>query len=412
MRSWPEAEQGALGCTRHSFGVSIQKYPNVNNLTIIGFGATQSFGTLAPFHKKNTNQLGIIMIRSLFISAAIVLLSACSTTPYENFDPASVQGKSTMKVVSQVQQEEIIKEFTPSNAGGAAGAQFGLIGALVGAAVDASVNSSRAKGAEEMVEPFRNATLDINVRNLLEQSFEDNIERLDWVADKKLVSEQFESDTKIKSYLSSIDEELLLLINSHYSLKPNTEVIEFVANYSLYDKAAAMALTGKAKPKPVYQNSATLQSYPHNGSVRRLTEEERQAEIAELREKFPTDESLNKSMIKRNQKKLNKALSKLKKKTVKIPEHNRDGSIWLENDAALLREELAAAPALLAKLIVDDLSGEYPLPMAEEAEGKKNKEPQLLEELDNGMVITRQPNGALLYKHRNAPIYGLFGPVF
>ncbi|MCX2781051.1 hypothetical protein [Microbulbifer thermotolerans] len=350
------------------------------------------------------------MIKNLFILIGIMLLSACSSAPYENFDPTSVQGKTSLKVVSQVQQDEIIKEFVPSNASSSAGAQFGLVGALVGVAVDTSINNSRAKDAEAAVEPFRNATLDINVRNLLEQAFTDKIEQLDWVTEKKLVSELLEPSTKIKNYLASMDEDLLLLINTTYSLKPNAEVIEFTAGYSLFDKTTTT--NTKSTPKPVYSNIAKVQSYPHNGSVRRLTKEEKEAEIAKLKEKYPTDESLPKLKIYSNQKTLAREIAKINKKTITISNHEPAGSIWLNNNGELLRKEMLAAPELLAKMIINDLSGEYPLPMDVETNKKKKRDSQPLEEFDNGMVISREPNGMLLYKHRDAPVYTRFGASF
>ena len=353
------------------------------------------------------------MIKKLFAAAAIVLVSACSTTPYENFDPTPVQGKQSMKFVSQVQQEEIVKEFMPSNAGGTAGAQFGLVGALVGAAVDASVNNSRAKDAEAAVEAYRNATLDMNVRGMVEGAFRENLQQIDWVADTRLVSEQFPEGTKVATYLPSVEEDLLLLVTTSYALKPGTEVVEFTANYALYDKATAFAGKSKSKAEAVYENTAKVQSYPHNGSIRRLTAEEQEAEIAKLKAKYPVEGDLSKSQISRNQKKLSKEIAKLKTKTLNIASHDPEGAVWLADDAKLLRQELVLAPQVLAKLITKDLSGQYPLPPL--AEGQKNKglqEPQLLEATDEGMTITRQPDGSLLSKHRYAPAYTLWGNVF
>lgn len=352
------------------------------------------------------------MLNKILAAAAFVAISGCSMTPYENFDPRSIEGTESLRVVSQVQQEELVKEFVPSNAGGSAGAQFGLVGALVGAAVDASVNNARAKDAEESVEPFRNATLDIDVRNLLERSLAENTSRIEWVSDKKLVSEQFPAGTSVRNYLKTVDEDLLLLINTSYSLKPNAEVLEFAAYYALYDRAA-VAAGGKSKAKPVYANTATLQSYPHNGSIRRLSEEEKQEEIAKLKQKYAISDDMHKNEAARKQKRLAKELNKLEKKTLDIVGHNPNGSIWLANDAAILRKEMLAAPPLLAKMIVNDLTGEYPLPVLGEGEKRKTpKQPQLLEEFGNGMTITRQPNGVLLSKHRSAPKYTLYGNVF
>ncbi|MBB5212611.1 hypothetical protein [Microbulbifer hydrolyticus] len=353
------------------------------------------------------------MIKKLLAASGIVLVSACSTTPYENFDPTPVQGKQSLKFVSQVQQEEIVKEFVPSNAGGSAGAQFGLVGALVGAAVDASVNNSRAKDAESAVEPYRNATLDLNVRNMVEEAFRGNLQQIDWVADTRLVSEQLPEGTKVANYLPAVQEDLLLLVTTNYSLKPGAQVIEFTADYALYDKETAFDGRSKNKAKPVYKNSAKVQSYPHNGSIRRLTPEEQEEQAARLKQEYPVEGELSKSQISRNQKKLNKELAKLKTETLPVPGHDPAGGVWLANDAKLLRDELTAAPQILAKLIFKDLSGQYPLPV--QPEGEKNKglqEPQLLEKDEQGMVITRQPDGTLLSKYRYAPVYTLWGNVF
>ncbi|WP_237066511.1 hypothetical protein [Microbulbifer guangxiensis] len=317
-----------------------------------------------------------------------------------------------MRLVSQVSQEEMVKEFVPSNSGSSAGAQFGLVGALVGSAVDASVNNSRAQEAEQMVEPFRNALLDLDVRSLVYNQLAENSARIDWVAEINPVMEQLESGKKPEEYVLGADEDLVLMVDTHYSLKPGTEVVEFVAAYALYDRDAVRN-SGKSKSKPIYSNTATVQSYPHNGSIRRLTESEKEAERLALEERYPTGEDVGKNTRARNQKYKNKALSKLDKKTLSVPGYNPNGSVWLANDGALLRQEVQAAPSLLASMVIKDLIGEYPLPELAEGEKRKHaKVPQVLEELDDGMVITRQPNGMLLSKHRDAPVYTTFGNVF
>lgn len=352
------------------------------------------------------------MVKKILIAASALLIVACSSAPYENFDSSSVQGKQSMRLVSQVSQEEMVKEFVPSNSGSSAGAQFGLVGALVGSAVDASVNNSRAQNAEEVVEPFRNALLDLDVRTMVFDQLADGAARIDWVTQIKPVMQQLESGSRPEKYVVGVDEDLVLVVDSRYSLKPGTEVVEFVAAYALYDKDAVLN-KGKSKAKPIYSNAATIQSYPHNASIRRLTEDEKEVERAKIEERYPTHAELSKNIVARNLKYKKKALAKLDRKTLSVVGYNPNGSVWLANDAALLRKEVQAAPILLADMLVKDLVGEYPLPELAEGEKRKSmKTPQILEELDNGMVITRQPNGMLLSKHRDAPVYTTYGHVF
>lgn len=139
-------------------------------------------------------------------------------------------------MVSQVQQEGIIKEFVPSNAGGSSGAQFGLVGALIGAAVNTSINNSRAKEAETTAEPFRNALLDINTRETLKLAYTDALKDIDWATHQEVLSEQLPENSKTSDYTDNINDDLLLLISTRYSLKPNAEVIEFKADYSTFEK--------------------------------------------------------------------------------------------------------------------------------------------------------------------------------
>ncbi|AOS97079.1 hypothetical protein AUP74_01646 [Microbulbifer aggregans] len=352
------------------------------------------------------------MVKKILFVVSVLLVTACSSTPYENFDSATVQGKGSMRLVSQVSQEEMVKEFVPSNSGGSAGAQFGLVGALVGSAIDASVNNSRAQDAEQMVEPFRNALLDLDVRSLVYHQLAENASRIDWVSDVNPVMEQLEAGKKPEDYVLGVDEDLVLMVDTRYSLKPGTEVVEFVAMYALYDKDA-IRKAGKSKAKPIYSNTATIQSYPHNASIRRLTESEKEAERQSIEQRYPTDAELAKNTLARNQKNKKKALANLDTKTLSVVGYNPNGSVWLANDGALLREEVQAAPSLLADMVVKDLMGEYPLPELAEGEKRKHpKAPQLLEESENGMVITRRPNGTLLSKHRDAPVYTTFGNVF
>lgn len=348
------------------------------------------------------------MIKKLLLVVCVAIVSACSTTTYENFNPTLVQGSSSMKFVSQVPQKTLIKDFISYNGGKSAGIQYGFAGALVGAAVDDAINSSRWNDAESVVEPFRHATLDLDVRKMLEEAFASKIEEIEWVASTRLVSEQLPS-SRVAKYIPAVQEDLLLLVNTRYSLKPNTEVIEFTANYALYDKTIKRDVNKRLKAVPLYQNVATVQSYPYNGTIRRLSLEEQTAEAERLKAKYAPKDGFGKAKIARNQKNLAKELSRLSEKTISVPSHDPAGGAWLANDARLLREEMVKAPAVLAKMIINDLSGQYPLPGVKK---ERTEEIQVLEISENGMVISRQPNGNLLSKYQYAPLYTLEGHVF
>ncbi|WP_299588638.1 hypothetical protein [uncultured Microbulbifer sp.] len=328
------------------------------------------------------------MIKKIFVLAGALLVGACSLSPYENFNPQKIEKSASIRVISHVQQDSLIKEPFVSPLG-------------TGGAVISLAEAVHAVQDAKIIHPFKVLEQDINLKDLLETSFKNNLEHQGWGKNRSFTSEQISGEFNKNEYMRFAKEDSLLLISTKYSMTPNMEVIEFITEYSLYNR-----VNGK-NHELAYHNLIIFQSYPHNRSVRLLNPEEREAEIRRLNEKYPTDSSVPKTLAERNKPLLNRSLSKLKYRFVEIDNHNPNGNIWLANQGKLLKEELTKAPTIIAKILAKDLSGQYPLP-ADQLKPTKH----LLEELDGGMLIKRLPGGQLTYRHKAAPYYHQSGYTF
>ncbi|WP_226649158.1 hypothetical protein [Microbulbifer variabilis] len=61
------------------------------------------------------------MIKKIFVLAGALLVGACSLSPYKNFNPRIIEESTSIRVISNVQQNSLTKEafVSPLGTGGA-----------------------------------------------------------------------------------------------------------------------------------------------------------------------------------------------------------------------------------------------------------------------------------------------------
>lgn len=309
------------------------------------------------------------MLPTKNISLALIftlILSGCATTytPITNYE---LKNYETATVISNIPQQEIRLQITPSNSGGAAGAPFGLIGVLIGVAVDASANNNKASKAEESIERFRVALRDEDITGQINLELQSQLSDLSWVKinnfdQTHVAGREFSKLPTANIYRTDV----MILVNTDYSITPNFETIELTANYWVYainkhGKVDTITSTrgGKRKiPKAFYFNEVVYQAdiFPAANTKRRLTKHDKDVAMADLDARIENENNRRSREKLKNQRIIE--LRKLDKHGIKADPSNLDGAMWLNNNAELTRQALLNGSKEIAKLISMDIRGE------------------------------------------------------
>jgi hypothetical protein len=236
---------------------------------------------------KDQSRSAHLLNRSALTALAVVL-TACQTMPRISTPEKQHSEAQGTKVTEVIVQNGINKEFPLSNTGAAAaGAVAGIPGlglllaaaaGAAGGAVDAGVNASRAKTAEEEVQPLRAALVDYNFDQRLKQAVDDKLQTLSWL---KAQPTEVVKDPKTKIDAASTLEPQLYLLTS-YSVAPDFGAlhVRVFAQQLPQQPAAPVAKkqnTTTSHPKkaaPIYRNTilftAKLPSLTAANNVQRL----------------------------------------------------------------------------------------------------------------------------------------------
>ncbi|GAB1263244.1 hypothetical protein [Aurantivibrio infirmus] len=335
-----------------------------------------------------------------------IFLGGCAGT-YKPITQYELKEYKTATVISNLPQQEIRMQIIPSNSGGAAGAQFGLLGALIGAAVDAGVNNSKANKAEESIEKFRVALRDDDISAMINRELQSQLIDLSWVSvnefqQTSVVGSEFSDLPKENTYNSDV----MILVSTDYAVTPSFETIELTADFWIYEVDEEGRVTTQAsksagrrpKAKPFYSNQVVYQAdiFPTANSKRKLTEQEKQIEIEKINAIY--NPQLEAEPNRRIRDKINKQRSdeirKTNKLRVPVDASNLNGALWLENNAELTRQALVIGSKEIAKLIAMDIRGDgSDLESLELTKSKGLKMHLIANDEENGRVIYRIREG-------------------
>lgn len=303
-------------------------------------------------------------ILRLTIVLVVIATAACAGYKPKLTDDVKAD-ISTVRVLSIIHQDELNVQINASSTGAGAAAGFGLLGALVGTAIDASVNDARSKSAEERVEPFRAVMQGTNTTAAINETIEKSVESLDWATANFEVFD--DSDNfKVSDSMKGLEEDALLVINSSYALTPELESVEVKSELALYmNKNKQSEESSKKRTKntrsshhAAYRSGMKYQSKLYSGRYASndviALNEKREALIAEYDEKLARARiSKRKELEVRKEKELRKLDSATFSKVE--GEVDTQGTIWLQDDGALLRQILEAGVAELGALVSLDL---------------------------------------------------------
>ncbi len=173
---------------------------------------------------RNNSQYGFAI--SLLASALYSPAIAKKAEVPEISQTAAVEGGRSVQVI--VAQSEIKSDINPSNIAAATG--NGLLGALVGAAVD----SARAKKAEELMVPLRNAIADFDVDALAIETGQQSFTEMEWFKVNSSVAFAKDSSESGKSaLLDAATTKQVALVEYAYDMLPAFEAVRVVAKVDI-----------------------------------------------------------------------------------------------------------------------------------------------------------------------------------
>lgn len=306
-----------------------------------------------------------------FAVLAIVITSTACTTFLPKLTDELKGEIATVRVISVIHQEELNVQMNASNSAGGAGAAFGAIGAIVGSIADASVNSARSKAAEVKAERFRTTLNDRNTTGAINDTLKESVESIDW-AEAHFVTYQDSKEFKtaqLKGEMKQLKDDALIVLYSSYSLTPELESLEITTQLALYKRADEPPKKGlarnrevKKKHRAVYRSGMKYQSKLYGGrfvsSSPEELEKQKAALVAEYDEKIARAQRRNKKEL---QLRKARALRTLKPRSfIKVEgEVDTQGTAWLADDGALLRQTLEAGVTELGELLVLDLKDPF-----------------------------------------------------
>lgn len=288
------------------------------------------------------------------IAAAVLLLSACKSTP-----PAKVSLEENIKtnkinVYSLVRQQEL-EAVVPVQNSSAVSAQFGLVGALVGAAIDSSVNQSNAERANRNLELIRNELLDFPFDSILEQEIT-----------KKLQKNQRVTIGSVKTFktLELLEkavknDETFLFLDTYYKMDVNFRTPFLYTSVRLVQNDPKTKENSGLEGKELYKNSFTY--FGDTLPIPQKTQADVDKEVAKINADFEAL-SEDKKKLRKNRKKY---LSSLKKARKKDYEGNtlteKMAEMWGTTYRDQLKENLRVGLQDLFTTIAEDIQDSTPV---------------------------------------------------
>ena len=174
-------------------------------------------------------------MRQLFSAALLtIFVCACTTAPFHRMDAAAHGKFQSVDVRVAAPQSEIYARIDPSHVAAAAG------GGLIPALIDAAVENSRTKAAEALMQPIRDAMLDLNVATAFKQSVDTDLQGIDWLHARPAQVVGVLDDTKINEALANLDASALLVVRLDYYFTPAFDKVGIDADVVLYPKDQAL----------------------------------------------------------------------------------------------------------------------------------------------------------------------------
>lgn len=203
------------------------------------------------------------MMKILFRASILVAVGICGTaaqarsvSPQSYIADATRATPGAVALRVEVAQAEIKSDINPSNIAVATGG--GLFGALIGAAVDAG----KAKKAETLITPLRDALTGFDADALAIDTTKAEMADISWISPDAAPFSKDSSTASQSAYLDTIAGTQLAVVSYSYDLSPDFASIRVVERISIARKAGVNSAGAAIKPvdRLSYRNLAYSQS--------------------------------------------------------------------------------------------------------------------------------------------------------
>lgn len=188
-------------------------------------------------------------MKTLLRATVLVAVGACGAAANaKDVSPQSYIAETTratpgsVAVRVEVAQGEIKSDINPSNIAVATGG--GLFGALVGIAVD----SAKAKKAEILITPVRNALTGFDVDALAIDTTKAETADIAWMSQDTATFSKDTSTASDSAYLDTIVGNKLALVSYSYDLSPDFASVRVVEHISIVRKTSTNSAGAAIKP--------------------------------------------------------------------------------------------------------------------------------------------------------------------
>jgi hypothetical protein len=189
------------------------------------------------------------------LSVAALLLAGLWIAPFraESADASTasqmsaVEGGRALHVI--VSQSEIDSAIIPHTYGAMTG------GGLIPGIIDASISASRAKRAEKLITPVREAIVDIDADALALSSAQTAFAETPWF--KANPTAYFSKDSSVvamNAVLDGASTDQIAFVQYTYDLTPNFDSVRVVADIIVADKAIPVSAKGKGEKRLNWKN--------------------------------------------------------------------------------------------------------------------------------------------------------------
>lgn len=189
---------------------------------------------------------------SILLSAMFLAACATVTPPHTELPVAARDGISSTDVVVPVRQGEIYVFVPDSQVAAAAG------GGLLWALVDAGVNSVRTSKAEAAVKPLRDAMVDFDFSQVLQDKLKTSLSQIPWLHAGNVTISKDTTAAGMDGALANSKASAVLFAVTDYHLSNDGAVLSIVVNASLFgnnDALNALAQSKTKSPKTALGNS-------------------------------------------------------------------------------------------------------------------------------------------------------------
>jgi hypothetical protein len=168
--------------------------------------------------------------------------SGCATPTRIPLETSRRDSFTSTESVVGLRQQEIAADIARSNVSAATG------GGLIGAIIDASVENSRAKKAEGVIVPVRDALVGYEPGAVLAEALRQELTSLAWLKHDAVVVRQAPDNKSLPGWIEKSTRDAVLFVSTDYRFTPAFDAVVVTASVSVHPRTGPLKSAIKTKP--------------------------------------------------------------------------------------------------------------------------------------------------------------------